>query len=177
MPPGNERPALRPARVADARAIAAIYGHYVRTHTATFEIDPPDEAAMSARMLELLRADLPWWVAERGGEVVGYCYAGPYHRRPAYRFTLEDSVYVAPEHVGRGVGRALLARVLAACEDWGGREVIAVVGDSTNEPSIHLHRSLGFTHVGTLRQVGFKFERWLDTVILQRSLRGAGARE
>jgi phosphinothricin acetyltransferase len=161
---------VRPATPQDVGAITAIYGHYVRTHTATFEIDPPDEGEMAARMRSVVEAGLPYLVAERGGTVAGYCYVGPYHRRPAYRFTVEDSVYVAPEQVGRGVGRALLARAIEQCRTLGLREVVAIVGDSGNEPSIRLHRTTGFVHVGTLRNVGFKFDRWLDTVILQRSL-------
>jgi phosphinothricin acetyltransferase len=160
----------RPAVPADVGAITAIYEHYVLTHTATFEIDPPDEVEMAARMRAVVEAGLPYRVAEKAGRVVGYCYLGPYHRRRAYRFTVEDSVYVAPEEVGRGIGRTLLARAIEDARALGFREIVAIIGDSENEPSIRLHRGAGFAHVGTLRDVGFKFERWLDTVIMQRSL-------
>jgi phosphinothricin acetyltransferase len=166
----EEGAALRLAGPADVARITAIYAHYVRTHTATFELDPPDEAEMAARMRSIVEAGLPYWVAETMGAVAGYCYVGPYRPRPAYRFTVENSVYVAPEHVGRGLGTALLARTIADCVSLGLREIVAVIGDSANEASIRLHRSAGFVHVGTLRDVGFKFERWLDTVIMQRSL-------
>ncbi len=161
---------LRPATPADVPAITAIYGHYVLTHTATFELDPPDEDEMRARMTAIASARMPYWVAEDGGAVVGYCYVAPYRPRPAYRFTVENSVYVAPDRVGRGIGSGLLAKVVAECVPLGLREIVAVIGDSDNRPSIHLHRSAGFTDVGTLRNVGFKFDRWLDTVIMQRSL-------
>lgn len=162
--------AIRPATAADVGAVTAIYGHYVRTHTATFELDPPDEAEMAARMRAVVDAGLPYWVAEKDGAVAGYHYVAPYRPRPAYRFTVENSVYIAPEHVGAGMGRALLARAIADCTALGLREIVAVIGDSDNQPSIRLHRGAGFAHVGTLRNVGFKFERWLDTVIMQRSL-------
>lgn len=166
----SEALTLRPATATDVGAITEIYRHYVRTHTATFEIDPPDEAEMTARMRRISSANLPYWVAERLSEVIGYCYVSPYHLRLAYQFTVEDSVYVRPEHVAKGVGAALLARVIAACAERGYREVIAIIGDSDNQPSIKLHRGAGFTHVGTLKNIGFKFDRWLDTVIMQRSL-------
>lgn len=161
---------LRLATPADVPAITAIYGHYVRTHTATFEIDPPDEAEMARRMGVIRDAGLPYWVAAFGPEVAGYCYAGRYHARAAYRFTVEDSIYIAPDRVGRGIGRALLAQVLDQCGALGVRQVVAIVGDSANQPSIRLHEAASFRRVGTLQSVGFKFDRWLDTVILQRSL-------
>ena len=163
---------LRRADLTDLPAITAIYGHYVRTHTATFELDPPDEGEMEVRMRSIGDAGLPYWVAEKSG-VVGYCYVAPYRPRPAYRFTVENSVYIAPEHVGGGIGRALLAQTIEDCIGLGLREIVAVIGDSANQPSIRLHRGAGFVHVGTLRDVGFKFERWLDTVIMQRSLAAA----
>jgi phosphinothricin acetyltransferase len=158
----------------DVPAIAAIYAHYVRTHTATFELEPPSEGEMAARMRGVQDAGLPWWVAASGGDVHGYCYAAPYHRRPAYRYTLEDSIYLAPDRTGRGIGRALLAAVTLRCAEGGYRELIAVIGDSANLPSIRLHERAGFRHVGTHRNVGFKFGRWLDTVHLQLSLAGDG---
>jgi L-amino acid N-acyltransferase YncA len=165
-------PALRPATTADLPAITAIYGHYVRTHTATFELDPPDVAEMSARMSAIAAVGMPYWVAESADEVVGYCYVAPYRPRPAYRFTVENSVYVAPDRVGRGIGRALLAKVIDECAPLAIREIVAVIGGSDNQASIHLHGSAGFIEIGTLRNVGFKFDRWLDTVLMQRSLGG-----
>jgi L-amino acid N-acyltransferase YncA len=161
---------LRPAALADVPAITAIYGHYVRTHTSTFELDPPDEDEMRSRMNAIASVRMPYWVADDAGEVVGYCYVAPYRPRPAYRFTVENSVYVAPGRVGGGIGTALLAKVIDECVPLGLREIVAVIGDSANLPSIHLHRSAGFVDVGTLCNVGFKFDRWLDTVIMQRSL-------
>jgi L-amino acid N-acyltransferase YncA len=162
--------ALRPAEKSDVPVLTAIYRHYVLTHTATFELEPPDEAEMARRLEDVRGRDLPWWVATAGAEVLGYCYAAPYRARPAYRYTLEDSIYLAPEHVGRGLGRALLEEVIRRCAASGYRELIAVVGDSENVPSIRLHEKLGFTLIGTHPRVGFKFGRWLDTVHLQRSL-------
>lgn len=161
---------LRPSEAADVPAITAIYAHWVRTHTSTFELDPPDAAEMARRRRDVVDAGLPYWVAASGAEVLGFCYAAPYRTRPAYRYTLEDSIYLSPAHVGRGVGRALLGEVVRLCAARGYRELIAVVGDSANLPSIRLHEKLGFDRVGTHRNVGFKFERWLDTVHLQRSL-------
>jgi L-amino acid N-acyltransferase YncA len=161
---------IREAGEADLPQITAIYAHYVRTHTATFEIDPPDEAEMRKRWSSIRAAGLPYLVAERDGRVLGYCYVTMYRPRPAYRRTVENSVYVAPDCAHRGVGRSLLEKVISACEQAGYREVIAVIGDSGNQASIGLHAKLGFVHVGTLRNVGFKFDRWLDSVIMQRSL-------
>jgi L-amino acid N-acyltransferase YncA len=160
----------RPARHGDIGAITEIYRHYVLTHTATFEIEPPDEAEMWTRMQKIVAGGLPYLAAERGDKLVGYCYATPYRPRAAYRHTIEDSVYVAPDSVGLGVGRTLLHEALAACRASGHREVIAIIGDSANTPSIALHQRAGFVHVGTLVNVGFKFNRWLDTVIMQKTL-------
>lgn len=172
MSPAAARHTLRPATPADVPAITAIYAHYVLTHTATFELDPPDESEMRSRMNAIAAVQMPYWVAEDAGDVAGYCYVAPYRPRPAYRFTVENSVYVAPGQVGRGVGTALLAKVIDECEPMGLREIVAVIGGSDNLRSIHLHRSAGFVDVGTLRNVGFKFDRWLDTVIMQHSLVG-----
>jgi phosphinothricin acetyltransferase len=169
----SETVAIRPATLADVGAITAIYAHYVLTHTATFEIEPPDEAEIAARMRNVLDRKLPYWVGERSGAVIGYCYMDLYRSRPAYRHTVEDSIYVAPDQVGRGAGRQLLAQAIASCAAQGYREIVAVIGDTANEPSIRLHRSAGFAHVGTLTNVGYKFDRWLDTVVMQRSLRAA----
>jgi L-amino acid N-acyltransferase YncA len=166
---------VRDSTEADIAQITAIYAHYVRTHTATFEIDPPDEAEMKSRWSGIHSAGFPYVVAESNQRVLGYCYVSWYRLRPAYRYTLENSVYVAPENVHGGVGHALLDHVLKMCERAGYREIIAIIGDSDNAPSIGLHRKAGFAHVGTLRNVGYKFDRWLDSVVMQRSLSGASS--
>jgi L-amino acid N-acyltransferase YncA len=163
----TDTPRIRSATAADADAITAIYRHYVLTHTSTFEIDPPDATEMTARMQRILQTGLPYLVAELAGRVVGYCYVTPYRPRAAYRFTIENSVYVAPGLTARGIGRLLLQELLQQVKNLGYREVIAVIGDSANIPSITLHRKAGFVEVGTLRNVGFKFDRWLDTVLMQ----------
>lgn len=161
---------IREAEAADLAQITSIYAHYVRTHTASFDIEPPDEVEMTGRWNAIRAAGFPYLVAEDDGRILGYCYVTWYRMRPAYRHTVENSVYVAPDSARRGVGRALLDPVLNICEQAGYREVIAIIGDSANEASIALHRKAGFVHVGTLRNVGFKFGRWLDSVIMQRSL-------
>lgn len=161
---------IRSITSADMGAITAIYRHYVLTHTATFEIDPPDEAEMTARMQRIVQADLPYVIAVAGEQILGYCYVTPYRPRAAYRYTIENSVYVAHDCHGRGIGRSLLANVLDAATRLGYREVIAVIGDSSNAASIALHRKMGFVSVGTFRNVGRKFDRWLDTVLMQKSL-------
>ena len=161
---------IRPADDADLPQITAIYAHYVRTHTASFEIDVPDEAELGRRWRAIRDGGYPYLVAASEARVLGYSYASMYRPRPAYRHTVENSVYVVPECARRGIGRALLERVIAECRQRGIREIIAIIGDSANEPSIRLHARLGFVHVGTLRNVGYKFGRWLDTVIMQRSL-------
>jgi phosphinothricin acetyltransferase len=166
--------AIRPATPDDIPAISAIYAHAVRTGTASFELEPPGEAEMARRMDAVLGAGLPYLAAELGGEVVGYAYAGRYHARPGYRFTLEDSIYVAPQAHRGGVGRRLLTELITRAEAIGYRQMIAVIGDSANEPSIGLHRALGFRLVGRFENVGFKFGRWLDSVMMQRAL-GPGA--
>ena len=160
----------RAAQRDDVPALTALYRHYVLTHTSTFETEPPDEPEMAVRLQKIIDAGLPYLVAEQGSELLGYCYATPYRPRAAYRLTIENSVYVAPQRVGLGIGRTLLEMLLTQCLEGGYREVIAVIGDSANAPSIALHRATGFTHVGTLRNVGYKFDRWLDTVIMQKSL-------
>jgi phosphinothricin acetyltransferase len=165
---------IRPAVVADVPAIAAIYCHYVLTHPATFEVEPPDVAEMTARMEKILAAQLPYFVAEQDARVVGYCYVTPYRPRIAYRHTVENSVYVAHDAVAGGIGSKLLTKVMEECARLGYREIIAVIGDSANEPSIRLHRKAGFVHIGTLRNVGLKFDRWLDTVIMQKTLDASG---
>jgi L-amino acid N-acyltransferase YncA len=165
---------IRPATPADIPAITRIYAHAVRNGTATFELEPPDEAEMMRRMTALLEGHFPYVAAEIGGALAGYAYAGLHRTRPAYRFTVEDSIYVDPTAQRRGVGRALLKRLIEECERRGFRQMIAVIGDSTQTASIEVHRALGFRHVGNIENVGFKFGRWLDTVLMQREL-GPGA--
>ena len=164
---------IRPAAPADIPAIARIYAHAVRHGTASFELEPPDEAEMTRRQRALTEAGYPYLVAELAGSLAGYAYAGPYRARPAYRFSVENSIYVAADAHRRGVGRALMDRLITETEARGYRLMIAVIGDSAQTPSIELHRAAGFTLVGTLEGVGYKFDRWLDTVLMQRSL-GAG---
>jgi phosphinothricin acetyltransferase len=161
---------LRDAAEEDLAAVTAIYAHHVRTGTATFEIDAPDTAEIARRWREVAARGLPYLVAVVDGEVVGYAYAAPYRPRPAYRYTVEDSVYVHDAARGRGVGRALLAALIEAADRVGARQMVAVIGDAANEPSIRLHAALGFEHVGVLSNVGNKFNRWLDVVLMQRAL-------
>ncbi len=165
---------IRPATQADIPAITSIYAHSVRTGTASFELEPPDEAEMARRMRALLESGYPYVLAELGGAVVGYAYAGAYRPRPAYRYSVEDSIYIDPGAQRKGVGRALLDRLIAECDARGFRQMIAVIGDSAQTPSIELHRAAGFRMVGTVENVGYKFGRWLDSVNMQRAL-GPGA--
>ena len=161
---------LRAATPADIPIITRIYEHAVRFGTASFELEPPDETEMAKRQRALLDGGFPYIVAEVDGAVAGYAYAGPYRPRPAYRFSVEDSIYIAPEAQRRGLGRVLLARLIADSEARGFRQMIAVIGDSANAASIDLHRALGFTMIGTFADCGFKFGRWLDSVFMQRTL-------
>ncbi|GIU67713.1 GNAT family N-acetyltransferase [Candidatus Phycosocius spiralis] len=162
---------LRPATRDDAPAIMAIYAHHVLTGTGTFELEAPDMGEIEARMDKIAQRQCPWLVAYDGqNQVVGYAYAGAFRERPAYDHTVEDSIYVAPEAVGYGIGRALLVELMAQCSKAGFSQMLAVIGDSANHASIGLHRSLGFSDVGILRDVGQKFGRLLDVVILQKSL-------
>ena len=165
---------LRDAAPRDLATITAIYAHHVRTGLASFETEAPDEAEMRRRYDEIRGQGFPYLVAELEGEVAGYAYASLYRSRPAYRFTLEDSVYVHPQRTGLGLGRSLLERLVDECERRGCRQLIAVIGDSGNAPSIGLHVACGFEHTGTFRSIGFKHGRWVDTVLMQRTL-GAGS--
>jgi L-amino acid N-acyltransferase YncA len=161
---------IRPSRVGDVAQIAAIYGYHVLHGLASFEEVPPDIDELASRRRDILVHGLPYLVAERSGRVLGYCYAAPYRPRSAYRFTLEDSIYIDKAEVGRGLGRALLATVLDRCAELGYRRMIAVIGGSDTWPSIRLHAALGFTRIGVLPAVGFKFGSWVDVVLMQRAL-------
>ncbi|MDO8380003.1 GNAT family N-acetyltransferase [Phenylobacterium sp.] len=163
---------VRASLDSDAEALAAIYGHDVLHGFGTFEEVPPSPREMAARRLAIVERGLPHLVAEADGKVLGFAYAGLFRPRAAYRFTVEDSVYVAPDAKGRGVGKAVLTQVLAACEALGLRQVMAVIGDSGNAGSIGLHRSLGFEPAGVCRSVGFKHGRWVDTVWMQKPING-----
>ena len=164
---------VRPATVADVAAITAIYQPAVLQGTATFELEPPDEPEMLRRFKAITEAGYPYFVAELGGRVVGYAYANAYRTRPAYRFTVEDSIYLAPEAQGKGIGRSLLKALIDTSTAKGYRLMVAVIGDSRQYGSIALHRSAGFTFCGTIHSVGYKFDRWLDSIIMERQL-GSG---
>jgi L-amino acid N-acyltransferase YncA len=166
---------IRAAATGDIADIARIYADAVRSGTATFEVEPPDETEMARRLRTLVAGDYPYLVAERSGAIAGYAYAGPYHLRPAYRWTVEDSVYLDPQFHGQGIGRLLMRELLADAEARGFRQMIALVGDSANAASIALHAAAGFQRVGTLQSVGFKHGRWLDVVVMQRPLGSANS--
>ena len=167
---------IRNAKPDDSGAIAAIYGFYVLTTCSSFEETPPDSGEIRARMHKVVASGLPWLVAEDPeGNVVGYAYASPFHTRCAYRFTVENSVYVDSAHLRRGIATQLMRQLMADCEALGYRQMIAVIGDSANDASIWLHSGLGFERAGALTNVGFKFGRWVNTVMMQRLL-GNGAR-
>jgi phosphinothricin acetyltransferase len=163
--------AIRPARLDDIVDITRIYAHAVRYGSASFELDPPDEAEMARRMAALHESGFPYLAAEVDGRLAGYAYAGSFRIRPAYRFTLEDSIYIAEDLQGHGIGRALLDQLIAEAVARGFRQMIAVIGDSTRQQaSIRLHTSAGFAWVGILANVGYKFGTWLDSVYMQRAL-------
>lgn len=166
---------IRPAIASDIPGITDIYGHAVRHGTASFEIEPPSETEMTRRFEALVSGNYPYFVADLDGTLGGFAYAGAYHHRPAYHFTVEDSIYVAPHAIRTGIGRALLFRLIVECDLLGFRQMIGVIGDSANAASIELHRQAGFRMVGTYEAVGFKFGRWLNTVLMQRAL-GEGAK-
>lgn len=161
---------IRESRDADITSIAAIYAHHVLHGVASFEEAPPPVDEMARRRAELLARGFPYFVAERSGRVVGYCYAGQYRPRIGYRFSLEDSIYIDAGEVGRGIGRALLGRLLERSTELGYRQMVAVIGGTETVASIRLHQGLGFTHVGVLSGIGFKFGRWVDSVLMQRAL-------
>lgn len=161
---------LRAATPGDIAAIRAIYAHHVLHGLASFEIEPPSAAEMRRRFDAATGAGYPYLAACDGDVLLGYAYASAYRARPGYRFTVEDSVYVAADAAGRGIGRQLLSRLIAECERAGHRQMLAVIGDSANAASIGLHRACGFAMAGTLRAVGFKFGRWVDSVLMQRAL-------
>ena len=165
---------IRPSASADLPAITAVYGWNVRNGTGTFELDAPDEPEMARRRDDVLSKALPWLVVERAGRVLGYAYANHFRPRRAYRFCLEDSLYLAADAMGQGLGRLLLAELMARCEAAGARQMLAVIGDSRNLASIGVHRTLGFEQSGVMKAAGWKFDRWLDVVIMQKSL-GLGA--
>nr|WP_055505631.1 GNAT family N-acetyltransferase [Nonomuraea pusilla] len=162
---------IRPVAPADLPAVAAIYAHYVTTSVATFEETPPDVAEWRAKAEGLARAGCPFLVAEEDGEVAGYSFAGQYRPRPAYRHTLEDSVYLAPGRTGRGIGRLLLGELVTAARAAGARQLVAVIADGGDPASRRLHAAFGFEEAGRLREVGFKHGRWIDTVLMQLTLR------
>jgi L-amino acid N-acyltransferase YncA len=165
---------IRPATAADLPSITEIYAHEVRVGTATFELIPPDLAEMTRRFQALMDGGFPYLTAVLDGDVAGYAYASSYRPRPAYRFTVENSVYLRPSIHRRGIGRQLLERLIAECEARGFRQMIAVIGDSANAASVGVHARCGFKMIGTHPNVGLKFGRWLDTVMMQREL-GDGA--
>ncbi len=165
---------IRPSQDADLPAITAIYGHHVLHGTGTFETTPPTEADMAARRADVLGKGLPYLVAEQDGRVLGFAYCQWFKPRPAYRFSAEDSIYLHPDTAGKGLGKALLARLVAEAEGAGIRKLIAVIGDSGNAGSVGVHRSLGFERVGVIANCGWKFGRWLDIVLMEKVV-GPGA--
>lgn len=165
---------VRSSTPADLDAITAIYAHAVQHGTGTFELEAPDPQEMARRRAEVLERGLPFLVAERADRILGYAYGNYFRPRLAYRFCIEDSIYLAADAQGQGVGRLLLAELIARCTQAGARQMLAVIGDSANAGSIGLHRALGFVDAGILKGAGWKFGRWLDVVLMQREL-GPGA--
>jgi len=162
---------IRPSTDADIPGIAAIYKHHVLQGTGSFEIEPPDEQEIARRRRDLVDRNFPWLVAETpDGMVVGYAYAGPFHARPAYRLTVEDSIYIQTEFMSQGLGRALLRELIEVCRQRGFKQMIALIGDSANRGSIRVHENCGFVHAGVLKNVGVKFDRSLDVVFMQLEL-------
>lgn len=165
---------IRPSDDHDVPAIAAIYSHHVLHGIASFDEEPPEPGEIARRRQDILARNLPYLVAEQAGRVIGYCYASPYRIRSAYRFSVEDSIYIDQSQLGRGIGRALLSELIDRCSALGYRQMVAVIGGSEQWPSIRLHRVLGFSETGVLRAIGYKFGGWVDTVLMQRAL-GEGA--
>ena len=161
---------LRNATDADLPTVQSIYGHWVTHGTGSFELDPPTVAEMTKRRADVLAKGMPYLVAEEAGVVCAYAYANWFRPRPAYRFSVENSVYVHPDARRVGMARLLMAELITRCEQAGARQMVAVIGDSANLGSIGLHAALGFRHIGTLQSTGWKFDRWLDTVFMQRAL-------
>lgn len=161
---------LRDVTASDMGAIQQIYAHHVLHGAASFEEIPPEIAEMQNRFAALKARNMPYIAAVEDGKILGYAYAGPYRPRSAYRYTVEDSIYLLPEAAGKGLGKLLLSEILARCTTQGFRQMIAIIGDSGNAGSINLHRSLGFTMIGTFPAIGFKFGRWIDSVLMQKSL-------
>jgi L-amino acid N-acyltransferase YncA len=161
---------IRPSTDHDVAAITAIYGHHVLTGTGTFETTPPTREEMAARRADVLARGLPHLVAEEGGRVLGFAYCQWFKPRPAYRFSAEDSIYLHPDAAGKGLGRSLLGELAQQAQAVGTRKLIAVIGDSANAASIGVHRSLGFTTVGVLKSCGWKFGKWLDIVLMEKTL-------
>jgi L-amino acid N-acyltransferase YncA len=167
---------LRDSRDDDLPAVQAIYAHHVMHGTGSFELEPPTLGEMQARRSDVLKNGFPFLVAVSGGTVLGYAYANFFRMRPAYRFTVENSIYLSESACRRGIGKRLLVELMARCEAAGCRQMLAVIGDSANTGSITLHAACGFRFAGSMRSTGWKFDRWLDTVIMQKEL-GAGDRE
>jgi len=163
-------PIIRPSQPEDMPAITAIYAHHVLTGTGTFETDPPSETDMSNRRADVLSKGLPYLVAVDGEKVLGFAYCNWFKPRPAFRFSAEDSIYLASDALGKGLGRALLTELMAQAEKAGVRKLIAVIGDSDNTGSIGVHRSVGFSNTGILKSCGWKFEKWLDVVLMDKAL-------
>lgn len=161
---------IRPSQIEDIPAIAAIYAHHVLHGTGTFEIEPPSPNDMAQRRADVLAKGLPYLVAERGAQVLGFAYCNWFKPRPAYRFSAEDSIYLTDEAIGQGLGRALLAELTTQAEKAGVRKLIAVIGDSANHGSVGVHRSAGFSMVGVLKSCGWKFDQWLDVVMMDKAL-------
>jgi phosphinothricin acetyltransferase len=163
-------PIIRPSHSSDLAQITEIYAHHVRHGTGTFEIDPPSAVEMAQRRDDVLNKKLPYLVAVAGEQVLGYAYCNWFKPRPAYRFSAEDSIYMAPNFTGHGLGRSLLCELSSQAERAGVRKLIAVIGDTNNQSSIGVHKSLGFSHVGVLKACGWKFDQWLDVVLMEKTL-------
>ena len=170
----NKSPEIREATLADMPAVQALYAHYVLNELATFELVPPSLEEMCARRQAILDNGLPYLVAELNGGIVGYAYAATYRPRPAYRYTVEDSVYLLPGHTGQGIGAALLAEVIRRCEQGPWRQMVAVITQGGTTGSADMHRKLGFVEVGRMPDVGYKFNRWVGTLVMQRALGEGG---